>query len=155
LVRRQQERVGAVLGIALADADTRRTNGEAIRSDEFFEQRDGLRSDAEEILEGVLLQAANAYQEHKRATPSVVDWEFIAQRNMQKAQVWRPEDKVRHAQAMSHLKASGYSIAPKAPRRGGAPSLRARDPRWAGRRDGEGRVITNRTPTAIVRPVQA
>lgn len=65
LVRRQQERVGAVLAIALADAEARRAAGEHGRTDQFFDATEGHRSEAEEILEGVLLKAANAYQERK------------------------------------------------------------------------------------------
>jgi hypothetical protein len=65
LVPRQQERVGTVLAVALADAEARGIAGEQPRADGFFDAPEGNRSDAEEILEGVLLQAANAYQERK------------------------------------------------------------------------------------------
>jgi len=65
IVRRQQERVGAVLAIAWADAAADAEAGREPRSDGFFDSAPGLRSDAEEILEGVLLHAANAYQERK------------------------------------------------------------------------------------------
>jgi hypothetical protein len=65
LVARQQERVGTVLAVALDDAQGRAADGETIRDDGFFDSAEGQRSDAEEILEGVLLEAANAYQERK------------------------------------------------------------------------------------------
>jgi hypothetical protein len=65
LVSRQQERVGTVLAVALDDAQTRAKDGEKLRDDGFFDSGVGQRSDADELLEGVLLQAANAYQERK------------------------------------------------------------------------------------------
>ena len=65
LVARQQERVGTVLAVALNDAQGRAADGETIRDDGFFDSAEAQRSDAEEILEGVLLEAANAYQERK------------------------------------------------------------------------------------------
>lgn len=65
LVARQQERVGTVLAVALDDVQTRVEAGEEIRDDGFFESVGDRRSDAEELLEGVLLQSANAYQERK------------------------------------------------------------------------------------------
>lgn len=65
LVARQQERVGTVLAVALDDAQARAADGEKIRDDGFFDSGEGHRSDAEELLEGVLLQASNAYQERK------------------------------------------------------------------------------------------
>jgi hypothetical protein len=65
LVPRQQERVGAVLAVALADAKARAVEGGEIRDDGFFDSDEGLRADADELLEGILLQAANAYQELK------------------------------------------------------------------------------------------
>jgi hypothetical protein len=65
VVSRQRERVGAVLAVALDDANHRAHSGEAIRDDGFFDFAEGRRSEAEELLEGVLLQAANAYEERK------------------------------------------------------------------------------------------
>jgi hypothetical protein len=49
--------------------------------------------------------------------PNVVDWEFIAKRNMQKNEAWRVEHKGRHARALARLAESRYVIQPKAPRR--------------------------------------
>jgi hypothetical protein len=54
-----------VLGFTIADAERAGATGEELRADGFFEGTDARRSDAEEILEGVLLHAANAYQESK------------------------------------------------------------------------------------------
>lgn len=65
LVARQQVRVGATLGIAAKDMDELSTPGASIRTDDFFEQGNGRRSDADELMEGVLLHAADAYQELK------------------------------------------------------------------------------------------
>lgn len=65
IVRRQQERVGAVLAVAWADAAADSEAGHKLRSDAFFDSAHGLRSDADEIFEGLLLHAANAYQERK------------------------------------------------------------------------------------------
>jgi len=65
LVARQQKRVGTVLWVAINEAHARADAGEEIRADGFFESTVGGRSDADELLEGILLQAANAYQERK------------------------------------------------------------------------------------------
>jgi hypothetical protein len=65
MVRRQQERVGLVLGVAGADAERLGLEGNRLREDGFFDSNRGTRSDAEELLEGLLLEAANAYQERK------------------------------------------------------------------------------------------
>jgi hypothetical protein len=65
VVTRQRLRVGAFLGFALSDAEERAAGGEPLRDDGFFEERGSRRSDAEELMEGLLLQAADAYQELK------------------------------------------------------------------------------------------
>lgn len=65
LVARQRLRVGATLGFLAADAEGLAAADKPVRTDGFFDGREGERSDAEEVLEGVLLQAANAYQELK------------------------------------------------------------------------------------------
>jgi hypothetical protein len=68
LSRRQAQRIGKVLIDIETDAQARRDDGEQPRDDGFFEARaDGTRPDAEELLEGVLLRAANAYEERKVA----------------------------------------------------------------------------------------
>ena len=73
-----------------------------------------VRSDAAEHIAALKLLIADYIAERRNS--GSVDWEFIAKRNMQKAATWRPEDKARHKQAMDDLKATGYVIAPKAPR---------------------------------------
>ena len=65
MVRRQQERVAAVLAVVLVDAERLSDSGRPIREDGFFDAEGERRSGAEELLEGVLLQAANSYQERK------------------------------------------------------------------------------------------
>jgi hypothetical protein len=65
IVASQQRRVGATLGIAVSDTQKLDTEGASWREDGFFEADDGRRSDAEELMEGVLLHAADAYQEMK------------------------------------------------------------------------------------------
>ncbi len=65
LVARQQVRVAATLGIAANDVDELSASGASLRTDGFFEEGDERRSDADELMEGVLLHAADAYQELK------------------------------------------------------------------------------------------
>jgi len=42
--------------------------------------------------------------------PDVVDWEFIARRNMRDPSTWRAEDRHRHRAALAALTASGYQF---------------------------------------------
>ncbi len=66
LVRRQQQRVGAVLALAEQEAIRAQQAGGSIRTDGFFEAtKSSRRSGADEVLEGVLLHAADAYEERK------------------------------------------------------------------------------------------
>jgi hypothetical protein len=65
IVSRQQQRVGAALAVVVHDTKSLAAGGASWREDGFFEADEGRRSDAEELLEGVLLQAADAYQEMK------------------------------------------------------------------------------------------
>jgi hypothetical protein len=62
---RQRARAGAALELMAEDVKNRRDQGQEPRDDGFFDARDGLRPDAEELLEGVLLQAANSHEERK------------------------------------------------------------------------------------------
>jgi hypothetical protein len=62
---RQLARAGATIELLAEDAQRRQGDGEHPRDDGFFDARDGLRADADELLEGVLLQAANAHEERK------------------------------------------------------------------------------------------
>ncbi|MBO0805307.1 MAG: hypothetical protein J2P25_19790 [Nocardiopsaceae bacterium] len=45
-----------------------------------------------------------------RNSDDVVDWEFIARRNMQTPDRWRSEDRTRHARAIKRLEETGYKI---------------------------------------------
>lgn len=74
-----------------------------------------VRRDANEHIEALKLVVGDYLA--IRADDSIVDWEFLAKRNMQKASQWREEDKTRHERAMTKLATSGYVIQRKAPRR--------------------------------------
>lgn len=63
--RREEERVGAALLTIEADTRARHERGERPRDDGFFDERGGLRPEAEELLEGVLRLAAASYEERK------------------------------------------------------------------------------------------
>ena len=65
LAARQASRAGAAVLFIAEDAQARAANGEEPRDDGFFDGRGALRSEAEEVLEAILLQAANSYQEEK------------------------------------------------------------------------------------------
>jgi hypothetical protein len=62
---RQRVRVGATLAVAAQMISTRLEAGEAPRSDDFFEASSAGRSAAEEVLEGVLQAAGEAFEERK------------------------------------------------------------------------------------------
>ena len=70
-----------------------------------------LRNDLEEHLDALRLVVGDYIAE--RDNDAVVDWEFIARRNMQTPQNWQTEDRTRHKRAMDRLAASGYLIAKK------------------------------------------
>lgn len=74
-----------------------------------------VRSDAAEHIDALKLVVGDYIAE--RGNPASVDWEFIAQRNMQKRATWQAEDKIRHDQAKAALLASGYVIQQKVQRR--------------------------------------
>jgi hypothetical protein len=66
LVAHQQERVGAALGVMSRDAADALATGEHVRTDGFFDTPPGgRRADADEVLEGTLRAAADAYEECK------------------------------------------------------------------------------------------
>jgi hypothetical protein len=65
LSRREYERVGATLLLIERDVAARHERDEQLRDDEFFDEHDGRRPDAEELLEGVLRLAAQTYEERK------------------------------------------------------------------------------------------
>jgi hypothetical protein len=64
---RQRVRVGAAYAYAAEQIADRLAAGEALRADGFFEEDPTVRSAGEEILEGVLQAAADAYEEKKVA----------------------------------------------------------------------------------------
>lgn len=70
-----------------------------------------VRRDADEHIDALKLVVGDYIA--KRDDIDVVDWEFIATRNMQKKAVWASEDKTRHRRAMENLKTSGYAIESK------------------------------------------
>ena len=65
LAPRQHLRVGAVYALALDEVRARIVAGDEIRDDRFFEAQGETRCTGEEILEGVLLRAGDAYEEQK------------------------------------------------------------------------------------------
>ncbi|HEY8775156.1 MAG TPA: hypothetical protein VIM33_01615 [Gaiellaceae bacterium] len=62
---REEIRVGAAFAFAAAEIRERLERGDPERSDGWFEADGDGRPEAEELLEGVLLNAANAYEERK------------------------------------------------------------------------------------------
>lgn len=66
-------------------------------------------SDVDVHLEALRLLVADYIAD--RNDDDVVDWEFIARRNMQTPDNWRQEDKERHKRALNRLKSTGYDLA--------------------------------------------
>lgn len=62
---REQARVGATFSLALEKITRSLANGQKIRGDSFFKEKDQERSQFETILEGSLLKARNEYEEKK------------------------------------------------------------------------------------------
>ena len=62
---REKVRVGAAFAIAAADIRQRIENGESVRTDGFFDEKQTGRSDAEEVTESVLLKAQREPEEKK------------------------------------------------------------------------------------------
>jgi hypothetical protein len=62
---REEVRVGGVLAIAAGEIRQRMENGESVRSDGFFDNKNTGRSDAEEVVEGVLLRSQREPEERK------------------------------------------------------------------------------------------
>lgn len=73
-----------------------------------------IRRDADEHIQALELVVGDYIA--SRSDGKAVDWEFIAKRNMRKANTWRSEDKARHERAMQALDASGYVIRARTPR---------------------------------------
>ena len=65
LSRREEARVGCVLALGAAQIRNRIEGGESLRSDGFFDSRRTGRSDAEEVMESVLLRSQREPQERK------------------------------------------------------------------------------------------
>jgi Type II restriction endonuclease EcoO109I len=65
-----------------------------------------VRRDADEHLGALVFLVADYIS--RREARGVVDWEFIARRNMQSKPSWREEDERRHLHAVSCLERSGY-----------------------------------------------
>jgi hypothetical protein len=63
--RREEERIGAALLVIEQDTRVREERGERPRDDGFFDERGGLRPEAEDLLEGVQRQAAASHEERK------------------------------------------------------------------------------------------
>lgn len=70
-----------------------------------------VRRDASEHIDAMKILVADYVA--MRSDRSVVDWEFIARRNMEVATAWTAEDKDRHRQALAALAARGYVLAKK------------------------------------------
>ena len=62
---REEKRVGATLIIAAEEINRRLKNGEALRGDDFFDEKQTGRSDAAEVAENVLLKAQREPEEKK------------------------------------------------------------------------------------------
>ncbi len=62
---REKIRVGGVLAIAAAEIDQRIKNGEKLREDGFFQEKTTGRSDAEEVIESILLKSQREPEEKK------------------------------------------------------------------------------------------
>jgi hypothetical protein len=65
LSRREEERVGVALLTIRADTRDREERGERPRDDGFFNDRGQMRPEAEDLLEGILRQAAASHEERK------------------------------------------------------------------------------------------
>lgn len=63
----EERRVGEVYDTASKLIGDRIANGEKLRDDDFFENSDDGRSEAEEVLEGILITAQREYEERKLA----------------------------------------------------------------------------------------
>lgn len=62
---REQVRVGGVLALAAGEIRQRLEQGEAVRTDGFFDPKGASRSDAEEVAESVLLKSQREPEEKK------------------------------------------------------------------------------------------
>ena len=65
LTKREEARAGGVLVIAAAEIQKRLENGDEIRQDGFFDQEQTDRSDADEVVENIVLKCQREPQEKK------------------------------------------------------------------------------------------
>ncbi|GJL54325.1 MAG: hypothetical protein NPIRA02_14570 [Nitrospirales bacterium] len=65
LGHREEVRIGAVLAIAAGEIRQRIENGESVRNDDFFDMKQTRRSDAEEVVESILLKSQREPEEKK------------------------------------------------------------------------------------------
>lgn len=65
-----------------------------------------VRQDASDHVQALKVLVADYIAD--REQPQVVDWEFIALRNMSVPAGWREQDKQRHTRALAALAATGY-----------------------------------------------
>lgn len=63
--QREEVRTGTVLYVATAAIKQKMDDGKKIRSDEFFEKKNGGRSSAEEVIEATILAAQKSFEERK------------------------------------------------------------------------------------------
>ena len=65
LSHREKQRLGTALGIMVAEIQRRKKAGEHYRTDGFFDENEGGRSDAQEVAESVLLKVQREPEEKK------------------------------------------------------------------------------------------
>ena len=65
LSEREQIRVGGVVSISANEINNRIINGDKLRDDNFFDKNDGECSDAEEVVENIILKSQREPQEDK------------------------------------------------------------------------------------------
>lgn len=65
--KREFARVGGVISLVVIDINKRIEQGEALRQDGFFSADKIMRSNAEELFEGLLIKCRNEYEERKLA----------------------------------------------------------------------------------------
>lgn len=78
-----------------------------------------VRPDVSQNLAALRLVVGNYIAE--RTDPTIVDWEFIAKRNLRARNTWAAEDRERHRRALAALEASGYEVVRKVARSRSSP----------------------------------
>lgn len=82
-----------------------------------------LLSDVEEHLDALRLVVGDYVA--KRDDENVVDWDFIAMRNMSTPENWQAEDRKRNKRALDRLAATGYVATKKTTKKSAAPEEEA------------------------------